>query len=68
MANNNDKLIIEVKTSKQSGCIINISQKANALLDEIVKKSGNSKSSIASRLIEYAYEHVEYDNDSDAEE
>lgn len=62
MANNNDKLIIEVKTSKQSGCIINISQKANALLDEIVKKSGNSKSSIASRLIEFAYERVEYDD------
>ena len=60
MAENDIKLLIEVKNSKSSGCVIQISQKANALLDEVTKKSGNTKANVASRLIEFAYEYVEY--------
>ena len=60
MAKNDIKLLIEVKNSKSSGCVIQISQKANALLDEVTKKSGNTKANVASRLIEFAYEYVEY--------
>lgn len=57
-----DKLIIEVDNGERDYRLVTrISQKANALLEDVVKRSGRSKAYIASKLIEYAYDHVEYD-------
>ena len=58
-------LVIEVdKGERESGSIIRVSEKANALLDSVAKKSNRSKQYVASKMIEYAFEFVEY---SDAE-
>jgi hypothetical protein len=43
-----------------------IGRKANALIDEIVKKSGQSKNYVASRMIEYAYDHTEVQDDEES--
>ena len=60
-----DKLIIEVDNGERDYRLVTrISQKANALLEDVVKRSGHSKAYIASKLIEYAYDYIEY---SDAE-
>jgi len=37
-----------------------INRKANALLEDVTKRSGRSKGYIASRMIEFAYDFVEY--------
>jgi len=60
-----EKLLIEVETGENDYVLsTRISRKANALLDDVVKRSGRGKAYIASKLIEFAYDHIEY---SDAE-
>lgn len=55
------KLIIEVDNgNRDSGYIVRISERANALLEDCAKRSNRSKSYIASKMIEYAYNFVEY--------
>lgn len=52
-----DKLII---TAPNNGDIqIRVSRRANALIEEVAKLSGQSKSYVASRMIEFAYERTE---------
>jgi hypothetical protein len=57
MNNNQKKLVIEID---KNNVAVKISNKANALLEDVAKKSNKSKNYIASRMIEYAYEFVEY--------
>lgn len=40
---------------------ISISRKANALVEEIAKETGQSKAYVASRMIEYAYDFTVID-------
>ncbi len=52
-----EKLVIQAPNS--SDVSVRVSRKANALIEEIAKLSGQSKSYVASRMIEFAYEHTE---------
>ena len=66
-----DKLIIKKKvaTHKTDAFVVKISAKANDMLEEIAKRTGKSKASIANLLIEFAYKRVEIvDADDDDEE
>lgn len=55
-------LIIEVDNGeREDGTVIRISDKANALLEDVSKKSKRSKQYVASRMIEYAYEFIQYE-------
>lgn len=61
-----EKLTIpKAKDESDRDITIWIGRKANALLDEIVKKSGQSKNYVASRMIEYAYDHTEVPDDDE---
>ena len=56
-----DKLIItrpDDRTERE-GKMLRISQKAYALLESLAKESGRSRSYIASKMIEFAFERVE---------
>ena len=54
-----DKLIIEADNGeKEIGTIVRISKKANALIDDISKRSGRSKWYIASKMVEFAFDYV----------
>ena len=52
-----DKLIITAPDS--SDVSVRVSRKANALIEEVSKLSGQSKSFVASKMIEFAYERTE---------
>lgn len=55
-----EKLIIEAENGeKEQDVIVRISKKANALIEDISKKSGRSKCYIASKMVEFSYDHVE---------
>lgn len=45
--------------------MIRVSRKANALIEEIAKESGQSKAYIASRMIEYAYDFTVVDENEE---
>ena len=56
-----DKLIItrpDDRTERE-GKMLRISPKAYALLDSLAKESGRSRSYIAGKMIEYAFDRVE---------
>lgn len=54
-----DKLIIQkAGTDAISEVMIRVSKKANLLLEEIAKQSGQSKAFVASRMIEYAFDRT----------
>jgi transcriptional regulator with XRE-family HTH domain len=58
---NQSPLVIEIDNGeRETGVVIRVSDKANALLEDVTKKSKKSKSYIASKMIEYAYEYIEY--------
>lgn len=60
------KLIIEIDNGeRETGIVVRVSDKANALLEDVAKKSKRSKQYVVSRMIEFAYEYIEY---SDSEE
>ena len=55
-----EKLIIEAdKEEKNTATLIRVNNKANALVDDLAKRSCRSKAYIASKMIEFAYEHTE---------
>ena len=56
-----DKLIIPKldENATSSDVMIRVSRKANALVEEIAKQSGQSKAFVASRMIEFAFDRVE---------
>lgn len=60
-----DDLHIPKVTSGSSGSdvMLRVSRKANALIEEIAKESGQSKAYIASRMIEYAYDFTVIDDE-----
>lgn len=59
--NNQAPLVIEIDNGEhETGVVVRANDKANALLEDVAKKSKRSKSYIASKMIEYAYEFVEY--------
>lgn len=61
-----EKLTIpKIHDSDDRDVSIWIGRKANALLDEIAKKSGQSKQYVASRMIEFAYDHTEVDGNDE---
>ena len=54
------KLIISVDNGEREyGCMVRVDDKANALLEDLTRKTKRSKAYIASRMIEFAYEFVE---------
>ena len=60
----NKELIIEVDNGERpADLVVRISNKANALLEDVAKKSKRSKSYIASKMIEYAYNYIKYDGE-----
>lgn len=64
MSKEKKKLVIEIDNGeKGSDAIVRINDKANALLEDVAKKSKRSKQYIASKMIEYAYEFIEYLDD-----
>ena len=55
-----DKLIITAdKEEKNTSTLIRVSNKANALVDDLAKRSSRSKAYILGKMIEFAYEHSE---------
>lgn len=55
------KLIITKPVDKQdvSGQVVRVSAKAYALLESLSKETGRSRSYIANRMIEFAFDRVE---------
>lgn len=61
-----DKLIIDTDMEeKNTSSNIRISNKANALVDDLAKRSGRSKAYIASKMIEFAYEYTEVEGENE---
>lgn len=59
--NNQPSLVIEIDNGEREiGVVVRVNDKANALLEDVIKKSKKSKSYVASKMIEYAYEFIEY--------
>lgn len=64
---NEDKLIIPKleENATSSDVMVRVSRKANALIEEIAKQSGQSKAFVASRMIEFAFDRVEVREDGE---
>jgi hypothetical protein len=58
-----DKLIIT--SHDGSSIMVRVSKRANALIEEVARESGQSKAAVASRMIEFAYDHVEIIKDKE---
>lgn len=64
-----DKLIIpQSESTVQTTTVIRLERKAFALIDLLSRKSGRSKSDVASRMIEWAYDHTEVEPPAELEE
>ena len=64
-----DKLIIpQSESAAQTTTVIRLERKAFALIDLLSRKSGRSKADVASRMIEWAYDHTEVEPPADVEE
>lgn len=61
------KLIITKPVDKQdvSGQVVRVSAKAYALLESLSKETGRSRSYIANRMIEFAFDCVEIREESE---
>ena len=57
----NDKLIITKPSDKSdaAGQVVRVSTKAYALLEDLAARSGRSRSYIANKMIEFAFDRVE---------
>ena len=61
-----DKLVITKQTVQtESRTIVRISNKSNAMLEDISRRTGRSKASIVDMLIEVAYDSVEIGSDKE---
>ena len=61
-----DKLVITKQTVQTESCtIVRISNKSNAMLEDISRRTGRSKASIVDMLIEFAYDRVEIGSDKE---
>lgn len=64
-----DKLIIPQNRDRgQTTTVIRLESKASALIELLSRKSGRSKSDVASRMIEWAYDHTEVEEPAELEE
>ena len=61
------KLIITKEDTKETDICVRIGRKANALVDDIVKKSGRSKTFILNRMVEFAYDYIEIESEDEDE-
>lgn len=58
-----EKLIIQVTpqgTEFKNNALVRISGKVNALLEDVSKRSGRSKTNIANMMLEYAYDNIQF--------
>lgn len=58
-----EKLIIQVTpqgTEFKNNVLVRISGKVNALLEDVAKRSGRTKSNIANMMLEYAYDNIQF--------
>lgn len=64
-----DKLIITRPDDKaeNSGQMVRVSAKAYALLESLAKESGRSRSYIANKMIEFAFDRVEITDEEEGE-
>ena len=64
-----DKLIITRPDDKadSTGQVVRISTKAYALLESLAKESGRSRSYIANKMIEFAFDRVEITDSEEGE-
>lgn len=61
MAKKQEPLVITIDNgARETGVVVRVSDRANALLEDVAKKSKRSKQYVISKMIEYAYEFVEY--------
>ena len=66
MAKKQNPLIITIDNGeRETGLVVRVSDKANALLEDVAKKSRRSKQYVASKMIEYAFEYVQYSEDEE---
>lgn len=65
-----DKLIITKPSEKNdtTGQVVRVSQKAYALLESLAKESGRSRSYIANKMIEFAFDRVEIREEVDEDD
>lgn len=52
------KLIIEKEAAVGDCVLIRVNKKANALIEDVAKRSGRSKQCVTSKMIEFAYDYV----------
>ena len=64
------KLIITkpVEKNDTTGQMVRVSQKAYALLESLAKESGRSRSYIANKMIEFAFDRVEIREEVDEDD
>ena len=60
-----DKLVIKRRQAVAKDSVIAVGGKANALLDELVVKTGRSKRWITDKCIEWAFEHIVIEDEND---
>lgn len=66
MSETKRKLIIEKDTGERNyGITVKISARANALVEDIMKRANRPKSYIVNKMIEFAYDYVEVDGEDD---
>jgi predicted transcriptional regulator len=65
-----DKLIITkpVDSGDRSGQVVRVSKKVYALLEDLASKSGRSRSYIANKMIEFAYDLVQIEEEEEPDE
>ena len=62
----NDKLIIRQKRDTyQAAVVVKVSPEAFAMVEDLCRRTGRSRTDIASRLIEWASERVEVRSDDE---
>lgn len=64
------KLIITKPVESGGGCgqVVRVSKKVYALLEGLASKSGRSRSYIANKMIEYAFDFVQIEDEEEPDE
>ena len=65
-----EKLVITkpAEPKESAGQVVRVSPKAYALLEDLAAKSGRSRSYIANKMIEFAYDRVEIKEEGEEDE
>lgn len=68
MKKNAGKLVIhKLSEPEERGCVVRIDKNANSIIEELAKMTGRSRAYLASKMIEFAFEHIEIKGDEDDE-